>query len=158
MNATSRFCLRLAALLVLGLAAASRADGPPVATDDLGLTVEQKTKSAAIIQERKPALTAALKAAAAARREVLRRGYEDPPDEAVVRAASQKAARAEEELAVERMRLTAALRALLTPAQKRKLARAQEDVLSAMEIRSEREGALLDAWIQDHGMRAAEKK
>lgn len=142
----------LAALgLLAGAAGEPRAADPAVPADDLGLTAEQKETSAAILRERQPALTAALKASSAARREVLRRVYADPPDEAAVREAARTSAAAEEELAVQRARLTDALRSILTPAQKRKLARAQAEVLAAMEERSKREGSLLDAWIRDHG-------
>ncbi len=145
----ARSCL--GALLLAGAADAAFAAGPAAPADDLGLTAEQKTKSAAIMRERQPALVSALKAAAAARREVFRRAYADPPDEPAIREAARASAAAEEDLAIQRARLTAALREILTPAQRRRLARAQEDVLAAMGERAQREGSLLDAWIDDHG-------
>lgn len=151
MNTVHRSRPFLAGLLLAGAVSASRAAEPVPPMDDLGLTAEQKEKSAAILRQRQPALVDALKAASAAKREVFRRTYADPPDEAAVREAARAGAAAEEELAVQRARLTEALRSILTPAQKRRLARAQEDVLAVMEERSKREGSLLDAWIRDHG-------
>jgi Spy/CpxP family protein refolding chaperone len=150
MNTTRRPHPCLAALLLFGAAAVSSEAEPAAPADDLGLTAEQKTRSAALMRERQPALVTALKAAAAARREVFRRAYADPPDEPAIREAARASAAAEEELAIQRARLTAALRELLTPAQRRRLARAQADVLAAMGERAQREGSLLEAWIEDH--------
>jgi len=148
---------RLAVTVALGLAvAAGAADPPPV--DDLGLTADQKARTLEILQARRPILREAIKASTAARRDLVRATQTDPPDEAAVRAAARKSAAAEEELAVQRARLTGALREILTPAQKRRLARAQEDVLTALDSRAQREGALLDAWIQDYGPAAEAKK
>ncbi|MBM4154667.1 MAG: periplasmic heavy metal sensor [Lentisphaerae bacterium] len=151
MNTEHRPRLFLAGLFLAGAVAAAPAAESATPADDLGLTAEQKQKSAAILGERQPALTAALRAASAAKREVFRRAYAEPPDEAAIREASRASAAAEEELAVQRARMTEALRSILTPAQKRKLARAQAEVLTAMEERSKREGSLLDAWVRDHG-------
>lgn len=142
----------------IGLAAAAGAVEPPLLADDLGLTADQKAKTFEILQARRPILREAMKASTASRRVLIRATQADPPDEAAVRAAARTSAAAEEELAVQRARLTGALRAILTPAQKRRLARAQEDVLAALDSRAQREGALLDAWIQDNGPAAEAKK
>ena len=137
--------------LVLALAAKAAEPARKPADNDLGLTADQKARSAALMKERQPALRDALEAAAAARVEVFRRTHADPLDETALRAAARASAACEEEIAVLRARLTDALRAILTPAQRRKLARAQEDLLRVMQDRGKREGALLDAWIRDYG-------
>jgi Spy/CpxP family protein refolding chaperone len=126
--------------------------------DDLGLTAEQKAKTLEILQARRPVLREAIRTSSTARRDLVRATQADPPDEAAVRAAARRSALAEEELALQRARLTGALREILSPAQKKRLARAQEAALATLDSRARREGALLDAWIQDYGPAAEEKK
>ena len=114
------------------------------------LTDEQKARTAAVVQNHRGEIQEALKKSGEARRAVFDAIHAEPFDEQAVRRASRKAAAIEEDLNVLRGRLTAELRALLTPQQRTAMDRMKSDLELSIEARSRTAGSLLDAWIEEN--------
>jgi Spy/CpxP family protein refolding chaperone len=133
--------LRVTAPLAVSLALALAAAGAPAADAhagrdvsvrrllrDLDLTDAQKEQARAVVREAGPRLAPLRDGAARASQALFRAVTAPASDEAAVRAAAAEVARALESLSVERARLVADLRAILTPEQQAQLDRTLQDL------------------------------
>lgn len=135
-----------------GLAHARAEDPPPRPAREegaLALTEAQRRESARVLEPFRDRVREAARAAGQARRALFEATHKDPFDEAAIRAAAANAARSEEELAVVRGQVAAALRALLTPEQRAAMNGMVRAMAESMEQRAEAAGSLVDLWVRE---------
>jgi periplasmic protein CpxP/Spy len=149
-----RTCLVLLATAAGGAAfAPARAEEPPPrpARNEAALTLTeaQRRESARVLEPFRDRVREAARAAGRARRALFEATHKDPFDEAAIRAAAATAAHSEEELAVVRGQVAAALRALLTPEQRAAMNGMVRAMAESMEQRAEAAGSLVDLWVRE---------
>jgi Spy/CpxP family protein refolding chaperone len=147
------FALVLAALLwSAGFAAPRAAERPARPGREeaaLELTEAQRRESARVLEPFRNRVREAARAAGQARRALFEATHKDPFDETAIRAAAARAARCEEDLAVVRGQVAAALRTLLTPEQRASMEVMVRAMAESMEQRAEAAGSLVDLWVRE---------
>lgn len=151
-SARTSMVLLATAAWSIGLTHARTEDPPPRPAREesaLALTEAQRRESARVLEPFRDRVRDAAREAGRARRALFEATHKDPFDEAAIRAAAATAARSEEELAVVRGQVAAALRALLTPEQRAAMNGMVRAMAESMEQRAEAAGSLVDLWVRE---------
>lgn len=117
---------------------------------DLDLSDRQKSESAKILQSHRAEVRKEVDALVAARVELFNVIHQSDSDENSVRAASQKVAKVEEELAVKRAQVLNELRPLLTEEQKAILQSAKAEFVDRIGGKLSVVRRVIDRWIDKH--------
>lgn len=118
--------------------------------EELNVSEAQKTQIAGILKAERTALQANVDAVLKARAELRAAIQADAFDEAAIRRASQAVAAAEEELAVQRGRLSQAVRAELTAEQRQTLNTRRDEFRGRLTARLGAVRRLVSGWIDRH--------